>query len=239
MCLILQRILKYVTKYFDINTILQDERNKLAQAIQDATPPSVYDINLLIQKYLLHAGYTETLKMFEQSICAKATTLPPHTEQRKEMIKMVQQGHVEQAILVLQKHFPLVYTQHLQAPLMFRMHGQVIIEHVRQSHIEQAMEYAQQHLSISTANSMENKEEYDRLVDTIGLIAYIFPDQSPVAYLLDMSQREELATMLNQAILKHQGFDSVSPLEKLFLQLDACKGVLQEEGTGIHSIIKL
>ncbi|KAI9322578.1 hypothetical protein BX666DRAFT_1896447 [Dichotomocladium elegans] len=57
-----------------------------------------------------------------------------------------------------------------------------------------------------------------RLVEIFSLLAYPDASASPVAHLMDKSGRDELATDLNTAILAHQGYRDVPPLERIYRQ---------------------
>lgn len=58
-----------------------------------------------------------------------------------------------------------------------------------------------------------SSEEYKpQLTEVVGLLAYKFPQKSPLAHLLDQSRRETLANELNSFLL---GFESMSPTSGL------------------------
>jgi len=68
------------------------------------------------------------------------------------------------------------------------------------------------------------------LQDVVALLAYTDTLHSPVAYLLETSQREFTADALNDAILAMHAGPNKSVLEKLLAQLTATMSTLKSEG---------
>jgi len=64
----------------------------------------------------------------------------------------------------------------------------------------------------------------------VALLAYTDTSRSPVAYLLETSQREVTADALNDAILAMHAGPNKSVLEKLLVQLTASMSMLKSEG---------
>jgi hypothetical protein len=78
----------------------------------------------------------------------------------------------------------------------------------------------------------ESKQDEQLLMDTLGLLAYENPQNSPLSYLLNESNKHELSTAVNQLILESLKQDAYSALEKIHMQLDICRQVMSSESIG-------
>lgn len=149
---------------------------------------------------------------------------------------------------------------------MIRLHCQFIMEAIRNNQIITAMQHAQEnlHLKNYTDNAASRDEstkvdEIERLIlETMGLLAYTNPEESPVSNLLNLENRTKLAEMVNRALLAHHQRQKLntddgsikngphgitgmeegvfSKLERASMQLQVLSEVSQEEGIGgFHS----
>lgn len=130
---------------------------------------------------------------------------------------------------------------------MIRLHCQYIIEAIRNNNINAALEYAQRNLQVYTSNFIlegihspneDNRQNHTKskidtlILDTIGLLAYINPEQSPISYLLQPHYRTELSQLVNRAILEANGEATHSSLEHAQMQLQVLSILSREEGLG-------
>lgn len=83
---------------------------------------------------------------------------------------------------------------------------QHLIELIRQQDVDEALSFAQEQLSVD-----EDYLQLGELERTLALLAFDKPESSPYADLLHLSHRQQLASEINQAILKDQtGSDAVT-----------------------------
>ena len=76
---------------------------------------------------------------------------------------------------------------------------QQLIELIREQKIETALKFAQEQLSVD-----ENYLELSELERTLALLAFDNPETSPYKDLLHVSHRQQLASEVNETILKEQ-----------------------------------
>jgi glucose-induced degradation protein 8 len=112
------------------------------------------------------------------------------------------------------------------APLYFRLQQQRLIELVRQGHTDAALSFAQEELA---PRGEEHPQLLDELERTVALLA--FADQTPgaLAPLLDMAQRQRLASELNAAILASQAQEKDAKLPGLLRMLLWAQTLLEDK----------
>jgi len=74
-----------------------------------------------------------------------------------------------------------------------------LIELIREQRTEEALTFAQEQLSVD-----EEYLDLNELERTLALLAFDNPENSPYSDLLQMSHRQQLASEVNEAILKDQ-----------------------------------
>ncbi|KAI4295020.1 hypothetical protein MLD38_040710 [Melastoma candidum] len=221
---------------FDIKAFEAHERTKLQATIEKISlPPNIsYGV---VRSYLLHYGYEETLNSFEM---ANKSTLPPiscdqengHDEQdilyalsqRKTLRQLIRNGEVDATFSKLKEWYPQVVEDDKSA-VCFLLHCQKFIELVRIGALVEAVNYGRGQLA-----KFFGMVEFEELVrDCVTLLAYEQPRDCAVGYLLDESQREVVADMVNAVILStNPKLKDVrgcfhSYLERLLHQLTACR----------------
>ncbi|KAI9473628.1 MAG: hypothetical protein EXX96DRAFT_578714 [Benjaminiella poitrasii] len=77
------------------------------------------------------------------------------------------------------------------------------------------------------------------LVEIFSLLAYPDPYCSPVAYLMNISRRDALATEVNAAILAFQHRPEMPALERIYRQIILCNKELACEGDGKAALINI
>jgi hypothetical protein len=160
----------------------------------------------------------------------------------------IESGNITEALNIISSNFSFVTrSDHL----MIRLHCQYIIEAVRNNKILEALEYAQQNMQsymddFSVHTDTDDEDEImndivlsDRegsdnaiIIDSIGLLAYIDPHQSPVSYLFKKSVRCNLSQAVNQSILHHMKEPTHSQLERAQMQIQILSDVCREQGLG-------
>ena len=81
------------------------------------------------------------------------------------------------------------------------MQQQRLIELIRSGKTEEALEFAQEYLA---PHGEENPKYLEELERTVALLAFEDIKSSPVADLMDVTQRQKTASELNAAILSSQ-----------------------------------
>lgn len=90
--------------------------------------------------------------------------------------------------------------------MVFEMQQQHLIELIRRQEVDEALAFAQEQLSVD-----EDFLQLAELERTLALLAFDKPDNSPYSDLLQLSHRQQLASEINQSILKEQiGSDDMS-----------------------------
>lgn len=157
------------------------------------------DMNRLIMNFLVTEGYVEAAQTFQQeSLTQPGIDLAAITD-RMEIRKAVQSGNVEEAIERVNDLNPEILEENHQ--LSFHLQQQRLIELIRQGQTEEALEFAQEYLA---PHGEENEAFLEELERTMALLAFEDARSSPVADLMDISQRQKTASELNAAILSSQ-----------------------------------
>ncbi|KAH7543926.1 hypothetical protein JRO89_XS15G0062700 [Xanthoceras sorbifolium] len=210
------------------------ERMKQQMTIEKISlPPNVsYG---LVRSYLLHYGYEDTLNSFD---LAGKSNVPPifiaqengfdeqeyALNQRKTLRQLIRNGEIDAAFAKLRNCLTIVLLQDDKSSTCFLLHCQKFIELVRVGALEEAVKYGRAELA-----KFFGLDEFEDLVqDCVALLAYEKPQESSVGYLLEDSQREIVADMVNAMILltnpnvKDLHGCLHSYLERLLRQLTAC-----------------
>ncbi|KAF8105749.1 hypothetical protein N665_0156s0003 [Sinapis alba] len=219
---------------FDVKGYETSARNKQQMAIEKiAIPPNIgYG---LVKTYLLHYGYEETLNAFN---LATKTTVPPiliaqenvmdeddssyDLHQRKTLRKLVRNGDIDAALANLQDWYPQI-VQDDKSVVCFLLHCQKFIEFVRVGKLAEGVKFGR----LELAKFVGLTEFQDIIEDCFALLVYSKPEESPVRYFLEDSQRELVADAVNAAVLstnpdKKDVRHLHSHLEMLLRQLTVC-----------------
>ncbi|XP_042508888.1 ran-binding protein M homolog isoform X2 [Macadamia integrifolia] len=191
---------------FGIEAFALEERMKQQMMIEKTSLP----LNIshrLVRSYLQHYGYQDTLNSFD---LASKSTLPP--------IPVAQENGIDE-----------------QADAYALSHRKILRQLMNSGDLDSVFgklrDWYPQILQnkSSTIFFLLHCQKYIELVrDCIALLAYEEPMKSPVAYLLDLCQREVVADALNSMVLstnprlKDPESCLQSCLERLLRQLTAC-----------------
>ncbi|CAL8469376.1 g8917 [Coccomyxa elongata] len=157
------------------------------------------DMNRLVMNFLVTEGYVEAAQTFEKESGTQPGIDLGAITDRMEIRKAVQSGNVEEAIERVNDLNPEILEEKQQ--LSFHLQQQRLIELIRQGKTEDALEFAQEYLA---PRGEENPALLEELERTMALLAFEDTRSSPVADLMDISQRQKTASELNAAILSSQ-----------------------------------
>lgn len=219
---------------FDLKAYEEDERAKQQMTIEKITVP--HDASHgIVRSYLLHYGYEDTLNLLDTASHTTASSISSGQENgtnfeesyalnhRKILRQLIRTGKIDDAFNKLREWYPQVFKDDSSA-ICFMIHCQKFIELVRVDKLEEAVAYGR----VEFEKFFKLEELGDLLKDCAALLAYEKPQDSPVGYLLEDSQREVVADAVNAAILmtnpeiKNSQECLHSQLEKLLRQLSGC-----------------
>lgn len=220
---------------FDVKVYEATLRKKQLDVIERILIPQTASYGI-VRSYLQHYGYEETLNVFDE---ASQTSVPPITgihdngfneygtyalKHRKILRKLIKDGQIDDAFGKLRDWYPETVQDDTSA-ISLMLHCQKFIELVRVGCLEEAVDYGRVHF----VKFYTLKEYEDLVMDCAGLMAYEDPKESPLGYLLEDSQRENVADAVNAMILStnpelkdHTTSCLHSYLERLLRQLTAC-----------------
>ncbi|XP_022949103.1 ran-binding protein M homolog [Cucurbita moschata] len=220
---------------FDLKVFEAQERMKQQTTIEKLSLPSNVSYRI-VRSYLQHYGYEDTLSAFDM---ACKSTVPPiyiapengfdeqdimyDLSQRKTLRQLIRKGEIDVALGKLSEWYPQI-VQDEKSATCFLLHCQKFIELVRVGALEEAVKYGRNQL----AKFYGLPGFQDLVQDSVALLAYERPQESPVGYLLEDTQREIVADTVNAMVLSTnpnvkdlQG--CLHPhLERLLKQLTAC-----------------
>lgn len=171
------------------------------------------DMNRLVMNFLVTEGYVDAARMFEKESGTEPGVELSAITDRMDIRKAVQSGNVEEAIAMVNDLNP--YILEAQEELFFHLQQQRLIELIRQGKTEEALNFAQEYLA---PQGEEHPQFLDELERTVALLAFEDTKTSPVADLMDVSQRQKTASELNAAILSSQSQEK-EPRLPLLLKL--------------------
>ena len=156
-------------------------------------------LNELVMNYLVIEGYKDAAEKFAK----ESGTQPPidlnAIQDRMDIRSAIQSGQIEKAIERVNDLDPEILDTNPQ--LFFHLQQQRLIELIRNGQTMEALRFAQEELAPRGEEHPEYLEELER---TMTLLAFEGNANSPLASLLDYSQRQKTASELNAAILAAQ-----------------------------------
>ncbi|XP_001624093.2 glucose-induced degradation protein 8 homolog [Nematostella vectensis] len=155
------------------------------------------EMNRLIMDYLVTEGYKEAAEKFRIESGTQPTAPLDSLDDRIKIREAVQKGDLEQAVSMTNKLNPDILDSNQQ--LYFHLQQQRLIELIREKDIEAAVEFAQGQFS---EQGQESGRYLEELEQTMALLAFDNPEESPFGDLLHTSQRQKVASELNAAILE-------------------------------------
>lgn len=169
------------------------------QSVVAQVPLPTAELNQLVMNFLVTEGYVEAARTFQhESGTSPGVELSAITE-RMEIRQAVQSGQIEEAIEKVNDLDPEILEE--RHHLYFHLQQQRLIELIRAGDITSALEFAQEELAPQGEDNPEFMKELER---TVALLAFEDASSSPLAELMELSQRQRTASELNAAILSSQ-----------------------------------
>ncbi|KPM03699.1 tubulin-specific chaperone A [Sarcoptes scabiei] len=171
------------------------------------------EINLLIMDYLISEGFKEAAERFktEANIEFERSNFEESESEMDQRISIraaIEMGNIELALELINTHYPEMIDNHRH--LYFKLQQQQLIELIRNHEVEKALNFAQGQLGVD--NNHLNLSELER---TLSLLAFENPETSPYADLLQTTHRQNLASKINEALLKEHSGGSETPTPRL------------------------
>lgn len=189
------------------------------------------DMNRLIMNYLVTEGFKEAAEKFkiESGIqpCIDLDTL----DERIRIREAIQNGQIREAIALVNNLHPELLDN--DRYIYFHLQQQHLIELIREKKIEEALDFAQTHLA---ERGEENREILSELEHTLALLAFENPELSPFGELLHPSQRQKVASELNEAILEMENRESTPNLANLLKLLMWSQKELDDKKVKYHKM---
>lgn len=108
--------------------------------------------------------------------------------------------------------------------------------------LKKILEYGRELFQEDNQNSNENGDAASNskmLREAFSLLAYNDPWNSPFGYLMESSQREPIAALLNSAILEANNMPRISPLEIVYGQTNECLRLMMKNGVSWCAYVNL
>eukprot|EP01059_Diplonema_ambulator_P033718 TRINITY_DN7190_c0_g1_i2.p1 TRINITY_DN7190_c0_g1~~TRINITY_DN7190_c0_g1_i2.p1 ORF type:complete len:426 (+),score=123.60 TRINITY_DN7190_c0_g1_i2:248-1525(+) len=218
-----------VSVNFDFSTMkwnpeeaIAQERAKALEAVRKTEVPAKDKTADIVVSYLLHYGYHDTLQKIMDINPANSKQLLRRCDgddddndecqiaasklvERKEVIQKIMKGDILGCMKDIEELFP-----NLKEDVWPSLLSQLIVEHIKADKLDDAF-----NVTASAECSTANGEPHHLISEVVGLLAYNDPKESPLAYLLEQSQRRRVADHVNSAILTSLNYQSESVLESL------------------------
>ena len=230
---------------FDIENFIN---NRLKRNFEN-TSGQIFNENDLIISYLINSGFKKTCQaLLKESSIFNTNSLSISeielensfkiAQNRRSVIESIKLGDMENLNDLLKKNFPSFLMEN--SSIALKLDCLNFIELIRSNikDIEAGTNKVNFNSNERLKEIFENgkrltnqfpsevlKSNSKLLQDTLSLLAYPNPNQSPLAYLLQKSFKNELAEQVDLALLKHEGKSGVSPLHQVLRQ---CQVVMDE-----------
>jgi len=175
------------------------------------------ELNLLIMDYLMAEGFKEAAERFKQEANIDTDKINDFVGSREtsqqidERIAVriaIEDGRIREAMKLINDYYPELIDNNRQ--LYFKLQQQQLIELIRDHLTEEALQFSQQQLSVDS-----DYLQLPELERTLSLLAFDKPENSPYADLLHASHRQQLASEVNEAILREQSGEGHAAKPKL------------------------
>ncbi|EPS61808.1 hypothetical protein M569_12982, partial [Genlisea aurea] len=182
------------------------------------------DIHKIVQSYLIHHCFRDTLESFLACIGVKPSVENSEDmDRRKRIFHFALDGNASKAIELTNEYAPGLLEENKD--LHFDILSLQFVEFVCTRKIEEALAFAQ-----SKFTPFGKDQKYvAKLEDFMALLAYEEPEKSPMFHLLSSDHRHQVAENLNRAILAHTKQPGYSAMERLIQQTTVVKQCLSQE----------
>eukprot|EP01064_Diplonema_japonicum_P025513 TRINITY_DN36938_c0_g1_i1.p1 TRINITY_DN36938_c0_g1~~TRINITY_DN36938_c0_g1_i1.p1 ORF type:complete len:424 (+),score=65.34 TRINITY_DN36938_c0_g1_i1:40-1311(+) len=200
--------------------VIAEERAMALEKVRTMELPTKDKTADIVASYLLHYGYHDTLKkVMEINPTDTKLLLRRNDGERQEecqikssklverntVIQKIMNGDIVGVMEYIEKVFP-----GLKWDVWPSLLSQLIVEHIKNDTLEEAI-----NVTARTECNTASGEPHPLISEVLGLLAYNDPRSSPLAYLLDQSQRRRVADHVNSVILSSLQFHPESILESL------------------------
>jgi len=182
------------------------------------------DLNKLVMNYLVIEGYKDAAERFQQESNTDPGVELSTVSDRMAIRTAIQRGDVDEGIERVNDLNPEILDTNPK--IYFHLLQQKFIELIRKGQISEALTFAQEELAPQGEENPQFLEEMER---TMALLAFDDTSKSPLASLLDVSQRQKTASELNSAILTVLAQEKDPKLPLLIKMLRWGQKVLEEK----------
>jgi len=160
-------------------------------------------LNKLVMNYLVTEGFKDAAEKFEDESGVSAEIDLDQLDNRINIRDAIQEGRIDDAISQLNDLHPTLLDGNRY--LLFHLQQQKLIELIREQKVEEAIEFAGNNLA---ERGEEDSKVLAELERTLALLAFEDPFASPFSDLLSHNHRQQLASEVNEAILRAEHVDS-------------------------------
>eukprot|EP00188_Purpureofilum_apyrenoidigerum_P005868 Plantae.Rhodophyta-Purpureofilum_apyrenoidigerum.ctg8156.p1 GENE.Plantae.Rhodophyta-Purpureofilum_apyrenoidigerum.ctg8156~~Plantae.Rhodophyta-Purpureofilum_apyrenoidigerum.ctg8156.p1 ORF type:complete len:426 (-),score=60.00 Plantae.Rhodophyta-Purpureofilum_apyrenoidigerum.ctg8156:293-1570(-) len=223
---------------YDIESYAQELRSTVMSEICNMqVPGSFNEYSEIILNYLLYHGYAESAKAFAADV-GKSEQIEKEIvriERKKRICTLIRRGQLDEALTVLKKEHPFFF-ENPKSKVLFSLKCQQLVEMSRTQPVEARLAFAKEHLRDYQDMGPEFRLG---LQETIVLLAYKDPMESPFAHLMDVQRRDIVAAEYNNAIEVDQGRCRLSILERVFAHTAELMEELRSETNGECSLVSI
>jgi hypothetical protein len=203
---------------FDLVMYAKQEKLDLLSRIYSRQLPIGEDklVNDILD-YLVHQGYTSTAVSFSRDSNQGewVNEQLQKSVSRHRICSLIHHGNIDDAMKEMEQAYPSVCQN---KKVVFQLLCQKFVEWIRKGRVDKAVELGKTQL-MELVTSEDDAESANYLSEISSLLAYEDPINSPASYLLDLSKREVVAQMLNDAFLQAESAPRLSQLETWTRQL--------------------
>lgn len=157
------------------------------------------EMNKLVMNYLVTEGYKDAAEKFRIESGIEPQQSLDCLDNRIRVREAIQAGEIDKAIDMTNTLNPDILD--CNPKLFFHLQQQKLIELIRNGHINDALAFSQ---SVLADLGTQNDEFLEGLEKAMALLVYEEPELSPFSDLLNLSQRQMVASELNAAILQNK-----------------------------------
>jgi len=165
------------------------------------------EMNKLVMNYLVMEGFKEAAEKFHLESGVDVPQPLDALDNRIQIREAVQNGLIDDAIDLTNTLNPEILDS--KPHLYFHLQQQKLIELIRSGSVDDALAFAQ---TVLAELGTQNNDYLEELEKAMALLAYDEPETSPFSDLLNLSQRQLVASELNAAVLEFQHQDTTPKL---------------------------
>mmetsp|Transcript_12844 Transcript_12844/g.23903 ORF Transcript_12844/g.23903 Transcript_12844/m.23903 type:complete len:226 (-) Transcript_12844:98-775(-) len=171
-------------------------------------------LNEIVFNFLTNEGYTEAALKFKEETGMSQAFDEIESKERMSVRMSIMDGDINTAIEQITALDPQLLDANPN--LCFKLRLQKLVEYIKEGNIIEALAYGQEVLAPAARSNSALLQELERVM---ALMAFDNPENSPVASLVQISQRQQIASEVNEALLKSKGLQGDSKLKLLMKSL--------------------